>query len=96
LKVKAADGGNPSLSSTVTVYMNVIDRNDNAPIFDPVTYSVQIYENVTIGSSIVTVRATDVDSGKYRNVLSNYANMQQITTVKQETSISSSLILLVT
>ncbi|XP_064636324.1 cadherin-related tumor suppressor-like [Lineus longissimus] len=64
LKVKATDGGNPALSSTVTVYMNVIDRNDNSPIFDPVTSKVEILENVTTGKSIVTVRATDVDAGK--------------------------------
>lgn len=64
--VQAQDTGKPSLSSTVTVYFNVIDLNDNAPIFDPMSYSNEIFENVTIGTNVITVSATDLDSGKYR------------------------------
>ncbi|XP_044732152.1 cadherin-related tumor suppressor [Chrysoperla carnea] len=63
LVVQAQDSGTPSLSSTLTVYCNVVDLNDNAPIFDPMSYSNEIYENVTIGTSVVTVSATDLDSG---------------------------------
>ncbi|XP_064481963.1 cadherin-related tumor suppressor-like [Ornithodoros turicata] len=61
--VQAQDSGTPSLSSTVTVYINVLDLNDNAPLFDPMSYSDEVFENVTIGSSIVRVSATDLDSG---------------------------------
>ena len=62
--VQAQDTGRPSLSSTVTVYFNVLDLNDNAPLFDPMSYSDELYENITIGSSVLTVSATDQDSGK--------------------------------
>lgn len=62
--VQAQDTGKPSLSSTLTVYFNVIDLNDNAPVFDPMSYSNEVFENVTIGTKIVTVSATDLDSGK--------------------------------
>jgi len=62
--VQAQDTGRPSLSSTVTVYFNIVDLNDNAPLFDPMSYSNEIFENVTIGSRVVTVSATDLDSGK--------------------------------
>ncbi|KAG5675437.1 hypothetical protein PVAND_005341 [Polypedilum vanderplanki] len=63
LVVQAQDNGHPSLSSTLTVYCNVIDLNDNAPVFDPMSYSNEIYENVPIGTEVVTVSATDIDSG---------------------------------
>ncbi|XP_053960517.1 cadherin-related tumor suppressor-like [Anastrepha ludens] len=63
LVVQAQDNGHPSLSTTLTVYCNVLDLNDNAPIFDPMSYSNEIYENISIGTPIVTVTATDIDSG---------------------------------
>ena len=62
--VQAQDNGHPSLSSTLTVYCNVIDLNDNAPVFDPMSYSNEIYENVLIGTEVVKVSATDLDRGK--------------------------------
>ncbi|KAG6455040.1 hypothetical protein O3G_MSEX009016 [Manduca sexta] len=60
---QAQDGGHPSLSGTVTVYINVIDLNDNTPIFDPMSFSNEIQEDAAIGSSVVTISATDLDSG---------------------------------
>jgi protocadherin Fat 4 len=45
--------------------MNVMDVNDNAPLFDPMSYSNEVYENATIGTSVVTVTATDLDSGEF-------------------------------
>lgn len=65
LVVQAQDNGHPSLSSTLTVYCNVIDLNDNAPVFDPMSYSNEIYENVLIGTEVVKIGATDIDSGVY-------------------------------
>ena len=62
--VQAQDTGRPSLSSTVTVYFTVLDLNDNAPLFNPMSYSDELYENITVGSSVLTVSATDQDSGK--------------------------------
>lgn len=64
LVVQAQDSGHPSLSSTLTVYCNVLDLNDNAPIFDPMSYSNEIFENVSVATPVVTVSATDLDSGK--------------------------------
>ncbi|TMW50753.1 hypothetical protein DOY81_004167, partial [Sarcophaga bullata] len=63
LVVQAQDNGQPSLSTTLTVYCNVLDLNDNPPVFDPMSYSMEIYENVSIGTPVVTVMATDIDSG---------------------------------
>ena len=66
LDVQAQDSGYISLSSTLTVYCNVLDLNDNAPVFDPMSYSNEIYENVSIGTIVLTVSATDLDSGKLK------------------------------
>lgn len=66
LVVQAQDNGHPSLSTTITVYCNVLDLNDNAPVFDPMSYSNEINENVPIGKDVVTVSATDIDSGRFR------------------------------
>lgn len=65
--VQAQDTGRPSLSSTLTVYFNVLDLNDNAPLFDPMSYSNEVFENVPLSTSVVTVSATDLDSGKNNN-----------------------------
>ncbi|XP_033742322.1 LOW QUALITY PROTEIN: protocadherin Fat 4-like [Pecten maximus] len=62
LTVEARDHGDPSLSSTVSVFMNVKDINDNSPTFDPASFSTKILENVTVDSSIITVSASDSDS----------------------------------
>ncbi len=65
LTITATDAGPNPLTGTVTVYMNVLDINDNAPVFDPSSYSDEVWENATMGTSILTVSATDTDSGMY-------------------------------
>ena len=69
MTIAASDQGKPARTSTVTVYMNVRDINDNAPVFDPMTYTAAVYENVTSGTSIITVQATDQDSGKFKFII---------------------------
>ncbi|CAL4097747.1 unnamed protein product, partial [Meganyctiphanes norvegica] len=73
LVVAAQDTGHPALSSTVTVYFNVLDLNDNAPIFDPMSYSDEVFENITVGSSVLSVSATDQDSGVNGQVIYSIA-----------------------
>ena len=50
------------------MYFNVIDLNDNQPVFDSSSYSTELLENVTIGTSVLTVSAQDLDSGTYTGV----------------------------
>ena len=63
LVVQAQDNGHPSLSTTITVYCNTLDLNDNSPVFDPMSYSNEVFENISVGTAVVTVSATDIDSG---------------------------------
>lgn len=55
--------------------VNILDVNDNSPVFANDLYPVSIYENATIGSFVTRVTATDKDrisSGKIRYyILSN-------------------------
>lgn len=67
LVAQAQDNGRPSLSGTVTVYVNVVDLNDNAPAFDPMSFSNELNEDVRVGTPVVTISATDLDSGTNDN-----------------------------
>jgi len=72
--VEATDGGVPVLSSTVTVYCNVVDLNDNSPIFEAGPHAVDIVENATIGTPVLTVTAQDLDSGDNSRVVYTVAS----------------------
>ncbi|XP_078810282.1 protocadherin gamma-A10 isoform X33 [Oryzias latipes] len=61
ITVTCSDEGVPSLSSSVTLTLQISDVNDNAPVFERSSYEAYIVENNTPGVSIFTVKATDAD-----------------------------------
>uniref|UniRef100_A0A3B5KXD1 Cadherin domain-containing protein n=1 Tax=Xiphophorus couchianus TaxID=32473 RepID=A0A3B5KXD1_9TELE len=61
IMVTCSDGGIPSLSSSVSLTLQISDVNDNAPAFERNSYDAYIVENNTPGVSIFTVKATDAD-----------------------------------
>lgn len=61
LKISVSDQGNPQLTSSADVIINVIDVDDNCPKFVPAEYNVTISENLPFNQSIVQVTATDAD-----------------------------------
>ncbi|XP_030595493.1 protocadherin beta-16-like [Archocentrus centrarchus] len=61
ITVTCSDEGVPSLSSSVTLTLQISDVNDNAPVFERTSYEAYIVENNTPGLSIFTVKATDTD-----------------------------------
>ena len=63
INVIAYDQGIPSLTSTATLEIQVIDINDNPPVFSEVEYFTAIPENLSIGGSVLQVQASDEDSG---------------------------------
>ncbi|XP_049330747.1 protocadherin beta-16-like [Astyanax mexicanus] len=63
LILTAVDGGTPPRSGTVTIHVNVLDANDNAPVFSQTDYMVTLPENSPLGTIVVTVSATDADEG---------------------------------
>ncbi|KAM4586889.1 protocadherin gamma-A11-like [Fundulus diaphanus] len=61
ITVTCSDEGVPSLSSSVTLTLQISDVNDNAPVFERSSYEAYIVENNTPGLSIFIVKATDAD-----------------------------------
>ncbi|XP_047017037.1 protocadherin alpha-8 [Ictalurus punctatus] len=63
LVLTAVDGGKPPRSGTAEIIVNILDANDNAPVFSKTVYKVLVQENVTAGTSILKLNATDIDEG---------------------------------
>ncbi|XP_035377369.1 protocadherin alpha-4-like [Electrophorus electricus] len=59
----ALDGGKPPKSGSMDITVDVIDVNDNMPVFTKDTYSVKLSENAPIGTTVIQVNATDLDAG---------------------------------
>ncbi|KAG9264637.1 protocadherin-16-like [Astyanax mexicanus] len=69
LTVEAHDLGTPSLSSTVTLDISVLDLNDNSPVFTSSSFTVEIAEDAPEGSFVLEVTATDQDEGSNGQVV---------------------------
>nr|XP_023822931.1 protocadherin-16-like [Salvelinus alpinus] len=69
LTVTALDGGSPALSSTATVEVTLLDVNDHSPQFTSPSYTADLSEDVSIGSRVLEVSATDLDQGSNSQVL---------------------------
>ncbi|XP_062943728.1 protocadherin gamma-B1-like [Cynocephalus volans] len=63
LILTAIDGGDPPLSGTTQIRIQVTDANDNAPVFSQDVYRVSLQENVPRGTPVLQVMATDQDEG---------------------------------
>ena len=65
LVIRATDGGEPSKQNETTVIINIVDVNDNPPVFGQANYSISVYEypHSHIGDSIILIQAEDTDVG---------------------------------
>ncbi|XP_052628187.1 LOW QUALITY PROTEIN: uncharacterized protein LOC128134493 [Harpia harpyja] len=68
LVLMASDGGEPARTGTARIRVAVLDANDNAPVFSQAEYTLRVPEDVPVGSTLVTVTATDADEGLYGHV----------------------------
>ncbi|XP_061881955.1 protocadherin-7 [Entelurus aequoreus] len=62
--IVAVDSGSPSLSSNSSLMVRVVDYNDHPPIFAQSVVDVHFAENNSPNERVVTVVASDADSGK--------------------------------
>ncbi|XP_040297349.1 LOW QUALITY PROTEIN: protocadherin gamma-C5-like [Bufo bufo] len=69
IKLTASDLGSPSLSSQITISLNISDVNDNPPAFLHNVYNAFIAENNEAGRLLCTVSATDLDEGANANLI---------------------------
>ncbi|VDP11182.1 unnamed protein product [Onchocerca flexuosa] len=63
LNISAYDGGNPPRSGHCIVYVNVLDANDNPPIFRQPRYDIQLNRSILSDATLLRVEATDADVG---------------------------------
>ena len=66
LKVSATDSG--GRSDSATVYINITDANTHPPVFEGAPYSVYVLEDAPPGTVVLTVSASDLDSGENARV----------------------------
>uniref|UniRef100_G1KXN5 Protocadherin alpha subfamily C, 2 n=1 Tax=Anolis carolinensis TaxID=28377 RepID=G1KXN5_ANOCA len=61
LLLTATDGGKPELTGTVQLVINVLDTNDNPPVFNQSVYKIKLVENAANGTLVIKLNATDLD-----------------------------------
>ncbi|XP_034041014.1 cadherin-23-like [Thalassophryne amazonica] len=66
--IQAQDHGSPPRIAELPVYLQIVDVNDNNPVFVQPSYQKPVFENVDLGTNIVRVSATDADSGLFAAV----------------------------
>eukprot|EP00066_Takifugu_rubripes_P019654 XP_011608920.1 PREDICTED: protocadherin alpha-8-like [Takifugu rubripes] len=68
LILTAVDGGTPQKSANLNITVNVLDINDNRPMFSKEVYSVILQENAALDTVVMKVKATDLDEGSNGDV----------------------------
>uniref|UniRef100_A0A672FTI7 Cadherin domain-containing protein n=1 Tax=Salarias fasciatus TaxID=181472 RepID=A0A672FTI7_SALFA len=77
LSLTALDGGSPPNSGTSEIEVNILDINDNAPLFSSSLYKVKTFENVPVGTVIFTLNATDADEGSNSEIVYSLRSKDQ-------------------
>lgn len=72
LILTAEDGGVPPRSGTASIIVNVLDINDNAPLFSQPVFEVNVAENSPAGTVVMTLNATDLDEGSNSQLVYSY------------------------
>ena len=77
LQVQAVDGGNPARRSAQTeIRIQVLDKNDNNPVFKKTNWAVTIQENFPVMTSVLKVVATDNDEGSNQQLYYYFPDTQ--------------------
>ncbi|CAG5135300.1 unnamed protein product [Candidula unifasciata] len=62
VQIVCSDKGNPVLTARESFTVNVVDVNDNSPVFGQSSYSVNVTEGVDAGTFVTVITATDSDA----------------------------------
>ncbi|KAM4604689.1 protocadherin-8-like [Polymixia lowei] len=74
LELVAMDGGNPSRTGTTRINVKVKDYNDNSPVFDRNSFSVDLPEDAPVGFLLLDLNAEDPDEGLNGEVVYGFGN----------------------
>ncbi|XP_053555364.1 protocadherin-20-like isoform X2 [Bombina bombina] len=73
----ASDGGNPALSGSTLIRVQVTDVNDNCPIFLTNNVSVNLPRNTSVNATVIQLLAVDEDIGENHIIQYVYGNRVQ-------------------
>ncbi|TKS72829.1 Protocadherin Fat 2 FAT tumor suppressor -like protein 2 [Collichthys lucidus] len=94
LNITVYDLGTPQISAWKFVAVNVMDVNDNPPVFDQPRYVIRVPENTEVDSIIFTARAIDLDldtSGNVKYSLLSSTDMFSIDEMTGEVTVTGRL-----
>ena len=74
LHVIAYDQGTPSLSSSTTVTLYILDQNDEPPYFEQQSYVFGIFENQQPNTEVGELKASDADTEPYNDFVFLFAD----------------------
>ncbi|XP_063731800.1 protocadherin alpha-2-like isoform X4 [Eleginops maclovinus] len=72
LILTALDGGKPPRSGSLNIHVNVLDVNDNIPVFSKSLYKVRVLENSEHGTMVMKLNATDLDEGMNSKIMYSF------------------------
>uniref|UniRef100_A0A8B9SLA3 Cadherin domain-containing protein n=1 Tax=Anas platyrhynchos TaxID=8839 RepID=A0A8B9SLA3_ANAPL len=74
LVLTALDGGSPPRSAHVQIHIDVLDSNDNAPVFNQSTYKASVRENTPSGTLVAKISAYDLDDGPNGDIVYSFSS----------------------
>ncbi|NXJ91099.1 PCDGK protein, partial [Corythaixoides concolor] len=74
LVLTALDGGSPPRSAHVQIHIDVVDANDNAPVFNQSTYKASVRENTPSGTLVAKISAYDLDDGPNGDIIYSFSS----------------------
>ncbi|XP_018422190.1 PREDICTED: protocadherin gamma-B1-like [Nanorana parkeri] len=75
ITIVATDRGSPPLSRRRTIRLDILDVNDNPPVFQKSSYIAYVPENNLPGASIYCIHALDLDSGENGKITYSVSNI---------------------
>uniref|UniRef100_A0A670IIJ8 Protocadherin gamma subfamily C, 3 n=2 Tax=Podarcis muralis TaxID=64176 RepID=A0A670IIJ8_PODMU len=74
LVLTAMDGGTPPRSASLQVLVDVLDANDNAPVFNQSIYRASVKEDTPLNTLVVQTRAFDLDEGPNGEIVYSFSS----------------------
>ncbi|KAF1435898.1 Protocadherin gamma-C3, partial [Pygoscelis antarcticus] len=74
LVLTALDGGSPPRSAHVQIHIDVVDANDNAPVFNQSAYKASVRENTPSGTLVARISAYDLDDGPNGDIVYSFSS----------------------
>ncbi|XP_069130301.1 protocadherin Fat 1-like isoform X4 [Argopecten irradians] len=91
LEIEATDSGIPPKSMRTTIHVDILDINDNKPLFEKDQYEASVEELFPIGTSVLYLKAMDKDFGRNSEIA--YAiesgNNNKLFTIHRDTGLIS-------